>query len=181
MEKKIIHVTQYGFLVFLLGHWIKDAFKHIVIELNDFYRILIVLLGFSVQFPCHNTTSRDCLLWLCPAPSWSHCPKMGVLLPWKLGCKRLSAASLGVFKSVWSDDAMSLAALTLVVLLISLLHFHFCIVSSDFTPLTPFISIGSAWHLSYIPNRFLLWNHTMVFNSSQQSVLKSAPTYLIEL
>lgn len=35
------------------------------------------------------------LVWLWPFPSWFHCPNMGVLLLQKLGCSRLSAASLG--------------------------------------------------------------------------------------
>ena len=59
----------YGFLGFLIGHWIKDGFRHIVIELNDFYRILIVLLVFSKQFPYHNSASGDsspCLVMAFP-------------------------------------------------------------------------------------------------------------------
>lgn len=48
---------------------IKDGFRHIVIELNDFYRILIVLLVFSKQFPYHNSASGDsspCLVMAFP-------------------------------------------------------------------------------------------------------------------
>lgn len=47
------------FLGFLIEYWIKGGFRHIVIELTDFlYRILIVLLGFSKQFPYHNSASE---------------------------------------------------------------------------------------------------------------------------
>lgn len=46
--EKIIHVHM--FLGFLIVHWIKDGFRHVILELNDFVGFS-VLFDFPVQFP----------------------------------------------------------------------------------------------------------------------------------
>lgn len=112
------------FLGFLIGRQFRDGFRHVVIELNGFYRIPMVLLGFSMQFPSHHSASGDCSLCLSMVfPIMIPFPQMRVLLLRKLGCSMHNhQLEQDTCKATWSDGTILLTAFSLVVLFILLVQ-----------------------------------------------------------